>query len=81
MRVWAAGSVAEYASEVTEEDFVQARVFWGEVLGRQEGQQEAFVGNVAAHLSKAKPEVWEGVFGKCMLLGWFFCEWLTDELW
>jgi catalase len=61
---WVMGSVADYTSEVTEEDFVQARMFWEGVLGRQEGGQEAFVGNVAAHLRRAKAVVWEGVFGE-----------------
>jgi catalase len=61
---WVMGSVADYTSEVTEEDFVQARMFWEKVLGRQPGQQEAFVGNVAAHLRGAKPVVWEATFGR-----------------
>ncbi|KAK3367515.1 catalase-like domain-containing protein [Podospora didyma] len=59
---WALGSVAEYTSEVTDEDFVQARVFWKKVLGAQEGQQEHFVGNVAGHIASAREEVWEGAF-------------------
>ena len=41
---------------VTEEDFVQPAALW-EVLGRQPGQQDNFVGNVAGHLSGAKEAV------------------------
>jgi catalase len=50
------GEVSDFSSEVTDEDFVQARALWG-VLGRQEGQQENLVGNVAATLKLAKPDV------------------------
>ena len=35
---------------------MQPAKLW-EVLGRQEGQQDNFVGNVAGHLSAAKPAV------------------------
>lgn len=62
--VWAMGSVADYTSEVADEDFVQARAFWDGVLGRQEGQRESLVNNIAAHLGKAKPVVWQATFGK-----------------
>lgn len=41
---------------VSEEDFVQPGMLW-EVLGRQPGQQDNFVGNVARHLSGAKEGV------------------------
>ncbi|OIW30785.1 catalase-domain-containing protein [Coniochaeta ligniaria NRRL 30616] len=60
--VWTMGCVADYASQVTDEDFVQARMFWEGVLGAQEGQKEVLVGNVAAHLGRAKPVVWEATF-------------------
>ncbi|KAG9238001.1 catalase [Amylocarpus encephaloides] len=50
-----AGKVAAYATEIEEDDFVQPRGMW-EVFGRT-GQQEAFVGNVAAHLRDAIPQV------------------------
>ncbi|KAK5659231.1 hypothetical protein OQA88_1323 [Cercophora sp. LCS_1] len=59
--VWVKGAVENYASEVTNEDFVQARALWN-VLGRQEGQRENFVKNVVGHLVHAKEEVWEGTF-------------------
>ncbi|KAH8907704.1 catalase-domain-containing protein [Coniochaeta sp. PMI_546] len=60
--VWAMGSVADYTSEVTDEDFVQARMFWEGVLGKQDGQRESLVSNIAAHLGKAEPVVWEATF-------------------
>ena len=41
--------------KVTAEDYVQAKGLW-DVLGRQEGQQDNFVGNVAGHLSAAKQD-------------------------
>ncbi|KAF2807036.1 catalase-domain-containing protein [Mytilinidion resinicola] len=55
------GEVSDFSSEVTDEDFVQARDLW-KVLGRQEGQQENLVGNVAATLSQAVPEVQKETF-------------------
>ena len=51
-----AGEVMRVKFEVTEEDFVQPRLFW-EVLRKQEGQQEALAYNVACHLRDAKAEV------------------------
>jgi len=50
------GRVTAYSSEVTDEDFIQARGMW-EVFGRQPGQQESFVRNVSGHLKQALPEV------------------------
>lgn len=47
------GVVVEFASEVTGRDFEQPRALW-EVMGRQEGAQERFVGNVAAHVAAAR---------------------------
>ncbi|KAK5989051.1 Catalase [Cladobotryum mycophilum] len=44
------GEVTNYTTEVGPEDFEQATAFW-EVLGRQPGQQDNFVGNVAEHIS------------------------------
>ncbi len=51
-----AGAVVAQQLPVTDEDFVQPKMLWG-VLGRQEGQQENFVGNVAGHLCAAKEPV------------------------
>jgi catalase len=59
------GRVASYASEVTDEDFVQARAFW-EVLGRAE-EQDVFVSNVVAHLGSAIPRVQQEAIGKWFL--------------
>ena len=42
-------------SEVTDEDYVQAKGLW-DVLGKQPGQQDNFVGNVSGHLSAAKDD-------------------------
>lgn len=55
--LWVHGAVEGYASDVTDEDFVQPRDFWDNVLGIQPGQQDHFVENVAAHLGKALPAV------------------------
>lgn len=41
---------------VTDEDFVQANMLW-EMLGKQEGEQEKLVYNVASHLWAAKEEI------------------------
>ena len=65
--VWAMGCVADYTSKVTDEDFTQARQFWERVLGRREGQQQALVENVAAHLGQAKSDVWQAAFGRWSL--------------
>ncbi|KAK0610580.1 catalase-like domain-containing protein [Bombardia bombarda] len=59
---WVRGTVASYTSEVTDEDFVQARMFWDNVLGRQEGQQESLVRNLAGHLGAADKLLWEPAF-------------------
>jgi len=50
-----AGAAVSYLSEVVPEDFVQAKGLW-DVLGRQEGQQDNFVHNIAVHLSAAKED-------------------------
>jgi catalase len=57
------GKVKAYASEVTGEDFEQARAFW-KVLEKA-GEQEAFVENVVAHLKNALPMVQQGAVGEC----------------
>ncbi|KAF3179692.1 hypothetical protein TWF788_006996 [Orbilia oligospora] len=56
------GSVVGFTSEVVDDDFVQARMFW-DMLGKQEGQQEHFVYNVACHLRGAIPQVQEKALG------------------
>jgi len=50
------GKVTNFTTEVTDEDFVQARMLWN-VLGKQEGQQDSFIANLGGHLKTALPEV------------------------
>ncbi|GFZ43014.1 catalase, partial [Saitozyma sp. JCM 24511] len=52
------GKVTAYASEVTDDDFEQARAFW-KVL-QTAGEQESFVDNVVAHLKSAMARVQQG---------------------
>jgi catalase len=56
------GQVAAYSSEVTDEDFVQAREMW-DVLGKSD-EQDDFVHNVAVHLKSALPQVQLDTIGK-----------------
>ncbi|OBR02638.1 Catalase [Colletotrichum higginsianum IMI 349063] len=56
------GHVCGFTSEVVDDDFAQARAFW-EVLGKQPGEQEALVHNVAQHMGGAAPAVHEKAFG------------------
>jgi catalase len=50
-----AGAAVSFLSEVTPEDYVQAKGLW-EVLGRTPGQQDNFISNVAGHLAAAKED-------------------------
>lgn len=50
------GTVTAFTSGVVDDDFIQPRNFWREVLGKQEGQQENLVGNVAGELVNVKHE-------------------------
>jgi catalase len=50
-----AGAAVSFLFEVTDEDYVQAKGLW-DVLGRQPGQQDNFIGNVAGHLAAAKED-------------------------
>ncbi|RDW63355.1 catalase [Coleophoma cylindrospora] len=50
------GQVVAYSSEVEDDDFVQARDMWN-VLGKEEGQQEILVCNVAGNVKAAIPRV------------------------
>ncbi|KAK9428654.1 catalase-domain-containing protein [Lipomyces doorenjongii] len=43
------GEACSFATQITEEDFEQATALW-EILGREPGHQERFIGNVADHL-------------------------------
>ncbi|GKT70148.1 catalase [Colletotrichum tofieldiae] len=58
--VWV-GQVCGFTSEVVDDDFVQARAFW-EMLGKQSGEQEALVYNLAQHMRGAAPVVHEKAF-------------------
>jgi len=48
------GKIADYSSEVTDDDFAQATALWV-VFGKHPGQQNAFVSNVAENLKPALP--------------------------
>lgn len=56
------GKVTAFTSEVTDEDFVQARGWW-DVMAR-DSTQDAFIYNVSQHLKSAIPEVQEATLGK-----------------
>jgi hypothetical protein len=58
------GTVTEFQSQLVDADFVQPRQTW-QTLGMTAGQQENFVGNVAAHLSGAVPQVRYNAYGMC----------------
>ena len=64
------GKETAFTSEVVDDDFIQPRYFWREVLGKQEGQQENLVGNVAGEFANVKHErVRREAIGKfCVLL-------------
>ncbi|KAK9243427.1 catalase-like domain-containing protein [Lipomyces tetrasporus] len=47
------GEACSFATQITDEDFEQATAMW-EVLGREPGHQERFIGNVAGHLRGVK---------------------------
>ncbi|KAM0260173.1 hypothetical protein ACHAQJ_002939 [Trichoderma viride] len=47
------GQVTSFSSEVGPEDYEQSTLFW-QVLGREPGQQERFIGNVADHFVRGE---------------------------
>jgi catalase len=57
-----AGAVVTEQLPVTDEDYVQANGLW-QVLGKQPGQQDNFVGNVSGHLSNAHARVRQATYG------------------
>jgi catalase len=60
-----AGQVTAFSTEVTDDDFVQPRMFWQNVLARQPGQQENFVGNAASFISGVKyAEIRKKTYGR-----------------
>ncbi|EEQ29332.1 catalase [Microsporum canis CBS 113480] len=46
-----AGQISTFATQITDDDFVQPAALW-EVIKKQPGHEQRFYGNVAAHLSK-----------------------------
>ena len=61
---WAPRITPFFTTEVTEEDFDQARKLW-EVMAKQKGAQDRFVDNVVAHVSECEKQwIQQGVFGK-----------------
>lgn len=56
-----AGAAVSFLSEVTDEDYVQAKGLW-DVLGRTPGQQDNFIGNVSGHLCAAKKDTRERTY-------------------
>ena len=61
-----AGTVTQFQSTLTDDDFVQPRAAW-EALGLVPGQQENFVSNVAGSLSGAVPQVRQQTYSQCSL--------------
>jgi catalase len=59
---------AAYSSEVVDDDFVQAAMLW-DVLGKQPGQQQNFISNVAGNLRGAIPNIQEKTIGELCILG------------
>jgi catalase len=59
-----AGQVVAFATEVTDEDFVQAKGLW-DVLGTQPGQQANFVANISSNLKLAAAEVQVETISEC----------------
>jgi catalase len=56
------GQVHAFSSEVTEEDWEQPRMLWK--IFKENGDDEKFIENVAAHLNKALPEVQKDTISK-----------------
>ncbi|KAJ5746598.1 hypothetical protein N7520_011780 [Penicillium odoratum] len=57
------GEVVSFASQVTDEDFVQPTALW-EVIGRDPGHQDRLIGNLVIHLKGVKnPELRKAVYG------------------
>ncbi|KAM5442943.1 catalase A [Microsporum ferrugineum] len=57
-----AGAVLSKQLPVTDEDFVQPGRLW-EVMGKDKGQQDNFIGNVAGHLAGANERVRRATYG------------------
>lgn len=62
------GKVCSYASGVEDKDYEQAAGLW-KVLGREEGHQARFVGNVASNVRQIKhAQLRKRVYGRCFLV-------------
>jgi catalase len=62
------GTVTDFESQVTDQDFVQPRQFW-QKLGEIECEQKTFVYNVSVNLSGATTSVRYASYGK-LLFPW-----------
>ncbi|KAK6199855.1 secretory subunit [Pestalotiopsis sp. IQ-011] len=58
---WAGSIVSDMFDEIKPHDYEQATALWN-VLGKQEGQQANFIGNVAGHLAAARAETRQGTY-------------------
>ena len=77
-----AGVPTAFASEVTDKDFEQATALW-HLLAKQEGAQDRFVGNVAAHIAEVQRDwIRREAYGKytCLGLGSDPSTWLSTQL-
>jgi catalase len=59
------GRIADYSSEITDDDFAQATALWN-VFGKHPGQQKAFASNVAENLKPALPAVKQETISECL---------------
>ena len=62
----------------TDADFVQPREFW-EVLGRQQGQQQNFIYNVAVDLAMAVKKVRQQTYDTFRRIDKHLAEWLEKD--
>lgn len=70
------GQVSNFQYGLYEDDFVQARGLW-KVIGKEEGHQERFFGNVAVHLGQVWSDKLRGrVYGKLLSLDCFGLVWV-----
>lgn len=59
---WVNSKIEVFTSEVTDDDFEQARDLWKIFL--EQGVEDKFVNNLCGHLKKALPEVQKHTVGK-----------------
>ena len=59
-----AGRVVGFASDLTDDDFVQPRLLWDKVLARQPGQQDHLVYNVSQSLKDVMPDIQERAYSE-----------------